>query len=58
MADLLVFKRDKIVDARMTGVSVTKPAELFGVASLVSKVMTSFKKQGKTSSLKQNSGRK
>ena len=43
----------------MAGVSVTKSAELFGVArSNVWKVMIVFEKEGKTSSLKQNSGRK
>ena len=40
----------------MAGVSVTKIAELFDDS--VSKVMTVFDKEGKTSSLKQNSGRK
>ena len=40
----------------MAGGSVTIPADLFGVArTTVSKVMTAFEKEGKTSSLKQNS---
>ena len=59
MADLSDFKGGQIVIASMVGVSITKTSELFGVArTTVSKVMTSFEKEGKTSLLKQNSGRK
>ena len=43
----------------MAGASVTKTTELFDVARItVSKVMTAFEKERKTSPLKQNSGRK
>ena len=42
----------------MAGASVTKIIELFDtVRSTHSKIMTPFEKEGKTSSLKQNSGR-
>ena len=59
MADLLNFKRGQIVGALMASASVTKTAELFGVTRCtVSKVITAFEKEGKTSSLKQISGRK
>ena len=59
MADLSAFKRGQIVDVRKAGASVRKTTELFGVASsTVSKIMTAFEKEGKTSSLKQNSGGK
>ena len=59
MVDLSGFKRGQIIGARMPGANVTKNTELFSVArSTVSKVMTAFEKEGKTSSLKQNSGRK
>ena len=59
MADLSEFKRGQIVGAYMAGTSVIKIAELFGVGKcIVLKVMTVFEEEGKTSSLKQNSGRK
>ena len=57
MADLSDFKRGPIVGAPMADPNVTKTAKLFGIArSTVLKVMTAFNKEGKTSSLKQNSG--
>ena len=59
MADLSYFKRGKITGARVAGASVTKPAELFGVGRITASiVITAFEKEGKTSSLKQNPGRK
>ena len=59
MADLSDLKRGQIVGARMSDVSVTKPAELFSVAmSTVLKVMSAFEKERKTFSQKKNSGRK
>ncbi|XP_076049271.1 uncharacterized protein LOC143029942 [Oratosquilla oratoria] len=59
MADLSDFKRGQIVGARMAGTSITKTAELLGVSrGTVSKVMTAFEREGKTSSAKHRSGRK
>ena len=59
MADLSDNQRSQIVVARIAGTSVTKITELFGEArSAILKVMTAFEKVRKTSSQKQNSGRK
>ena len=59
MTDLLDFETCQMIGARIAGASVRKIAELFGIAkSTVSIVMTAFVKEWKTSSLKQNSGRK
>ena len=59
MANLPGFKRGQIVGDRMAGARVTKTAELFSVSgSTVSKVIKADEKEGKTSSLKRNSGRK
>ena len=59
MADLSNFKRGQIVGVRMAGAWVTKTADLLGVTwCTITKVMIAFEKEGKTSSRKQNSGRK
>ncbi|XP_076052817.1 uncharacterized protein LOC143032232 [Oratosquilla oratoria] len=59
MADLSGFKRGQIVGARMAGASITKTTELLGISrGTVSKVMTAFEREGKTSSAKHRSGRK
>ena len=58
MVDLSDFKRGQFVDARMADACVTKTTELFGLPrSTIFKVLTAFEKEGKTSSLKQKSGR-
>ena len=59
MVHLSDLKRGQIVGAPIVGAKITKTAELFGIASsTVSKVITAVEKEGKTSSLKQNSERK
>ena len=56
MLDLSVFQRGQIAGVRMAVASVTKTT---GVArSTVSKVMTAFEKEWKTSSVDQNNRRK
>ena len=59
MADLSDFQRRQIVGARLAAASVIKTATLLGVSrTAVSKVMTTYTNQGKTSSAKRSSGRK
>ena len=59
MPDLSDFNRGQIAGARIEDAGVTKTAELFGlVRSTATKVITALEKEWKTSSLKQNSGRK
>ena len=58
MADQSDFKRNEFCGDRIAHASVTNTPESFSVTrSTVSKVMTAFEKEGKTFSLKQNSGR-
>ena len=58
MTNLSDFKKGQLVGARHGGSSVTKTADVFGVAKVtVNKEMAAFEKEGKTSSLKQNPGR-
>ena len=57
MADLSDFQRGQIVGARMAGASVTETARMLDVSrGTVSKVMTAFEREGKTSSAKHRSG--
>ena len=59
MGDLSGFQRGQIVGARMASVTVTETAQMLSISrGTVSKVMSAFEKEGKTSSAKQNSGRK
>jgi predicted transcriptional regulator len=59
MGDFLHFQRGHIVGAPLAGASVTKTATLLGVSrAVVSKVMTTYKNSGRTSSAKRKSGRK
>ena len=59
MAGLSDFKRGQIVGACIAGTRVTKTTELFGVTRRTFlKVITTFEKEGKTSSVKQNSRKK
>ena len=59
MPDLPDFQRGQIVSARMAGTSVTETARMLGVSrGTVSKVLTAFEREGKTSPAKHRSGRK
>ena len=56
MCDPTEFEKDKIVRACMAGASVTRTAELLGFSrATISRTITEFKKQGKTSSNRSNS---
>ena len=56
MADLSDFQRGQIVGARMAATSVTETARMLDVSrGTVSKVMTAFEREGKTSSAKHRS---
>ena len=57
MGDLSDFQRDQIVGALMAGATVTETAQLFGISrGTVSKLMTAYVKERKTSSAKHKFG--
>ena len=59
MIHLSILKISQNFRTPMAGTSVTKATEFVDeVRSTISKVMTASDKEGKTSTLKQNSGRK
>jgi transposase len=59
MGDLSDFERGHIVDARLAGASVTKPAIILGVSrATVSKVMSAYNISEEEQRAKINIGRK
>jgi len=59
MGDFSDFQKGRIVGVHLAGASVTRTATLLGVSkAVVSKVMTSYTNNGRTSSAKRNSGQK
>jgi IS30 family transposase len=59
MGVLSNFKRGQIIGTHLAGASVTKTATLLGVlTATVSRVMSAYMNNGKTGSVKRNSGQK
>jgi hypothetical protein len=59
MGNLSDFERGQILSARLAGTSVIKTVKLLDVSrEPVSKVMSAYTNQGKTTSAKRSSGRK
>jgi transposase len=59
MGDMSDFERGKIVGACLAGAFVTKTAMLLGILrATVSKAMSAYTNDGKTTSAKRKSGRK
>ncbi|PNF36280.1 hypothetical protein B7P43_G06503 [Cryptotermes secundus] len=57
MSELTELERKQIVGARMMAASITKVAEAFGVSrGTLSKIMTSYRRTGKTASGKHQHG--
>ena len=59
MSELTEFELGQIVGARVVGASVPKVAEVFGVSlGTVSKIMTAYRRTGKTASDRHQCGQK
>jgi predicted transcriptional regulator len=57
MGDLSDFERGQIIDACLDGATVTKTTTLLGVSrATVSKVMSTYMNQRKTTSVKRSGG--